>query len=231
MSQGCMPGEWVGYGSSNRTVRLNSSEPQQLLNIDLPSDLGTRREGLATIHFTAAPLSPDDPIDPTANSKVVINVKWQAGSGGGECDVDGDHGMIFAVGAATSIVATARFESAVTDAPLVIGTTYQLEATVKWLTSGRAGASRITLPSLVVGEAGATAWVRIPKMARDLSLMCSASAGYATLVGQYSRNGATAVVDTLVAPRRELVPGGVEFFRAMGRVADVVTPVFYHWTA
>lgn len=231
MTQGCMPGELVGYGQSNRKIIVDSTVEVQLLNLPLPPDLGTRREGMATIHFTAAARNPDADLDVNANTKLVINLKWQAASGGGEVDLDGDNGMVVTVGAATSIVAMAKLESAVRGAAAVVGTTYSVEAMVKWQTGGKPGPGRITMPAETIGLDGFTpAWRRLPKQSRNFTVMCNANAGYATLVGLFSRNGATTSVATLSAPRLEPVPGGSAFYRVQGRSGDVVTPIFELWT-
>lgn len=232
MTEACIPAEFVGYGQSNTRVLVTSETPVQLLNVPLPPTLGTRREGMATIHIAAAPLNPGARLPASANSKLVVNVKWQAGSGGGEVDIDGDHGMIFTLGAATSIVATAQLESATFGAPIVVGTTYSLEATVKWGAGGGPGPAQLTLPAMVIGEGGDTgAWLRVPRQARTLSVMCDNAAGYGVLVGMFSRDGAAAaVVETLTAPRDEPVPGGAAFWRVRGRVGDLITPVWKLWT-
>lgn len=227
----CVPVEFVGWGQSNARVVVDSTEPRRLLDIPLPPDLGTRREGLAAVHITAAPLNPNGAIPANANTKLIVNFRWQAGSGGGEIDVDGDHGMIFSVGAATSIVATARLESAQYAVAPLIGTTYSVEATVKWQTGGQPGPAQLTLGAMTLNEDGSSGvWIRFPKQARTFTLMCNNNGGYGTLVGEYSRDAVGIAVETLTAPRQEPIPAGVTHFRIRGRAGDIVTPVFQLWT-
>lgn len=230
---GNLPAKYVGLGSSNAPVRVDSAQPKQVLNIKIDDSPSPGCDAMATIHFTARPLIEDPALIPTpSNSQLVIEVAWQSGNGGGSCLVDGTHGMKMCVAATEGVVANAFLVSAVEGVALAVGTGYELEAVVKWGTSGGEGPARISLPGRATDpDTGDTDWIRIPNLARNITGHLLDATGYASLVGSLatSPNAADIRYRTLIAPQKYSIVAGVEFVRWRCSVANVVTTEFELW--
>lgn len=230
---GNLPAKYVGLGSSNAPVRVDSAQPKQVLNIKIDDSPSPGCDAMATIHFTARPLIEDPAIIPTpANSQLVIEVAWQSGNGGGSCLVDGTHGMKMCVAATEGVVANAFLVSAVEGVALAVGTGYELEAVVKWGTSGGEGPARISLPGRAIdAETNVSPWFRIPSLARNVTGHLLDSAGYASLVGELATtpNAADIRYRTLIAPQKYSIVAGVEFVRFRSSTATIATPEFELW--
>ena len=154
----------VDIGAFSGSVQLTAgTTSDQLFSIRRPPPVAPGLEGMASVHVDVFPGDLITANLATANAKVVLDVMWQTGRGGGTAVVEAQHGTVFTVGAATALTIKARYELYVQGAgvPLVVARPVRVEASARWHTSISPKAARREL-GIVTAAGVATSFYRDP---------------------------------------------------------------------
>jgi hypothetical protein len=220
----------VGVGSSNAPHDVTSAEPVDFLNVKLRDVSPAGCDGMATVHVFAneveLPVQPPD-----ANQKVVVRARWQSSLGGGDIEFDGAHGMYLRLGANTSVHLQARLASSIDGVPLIIGSTYRMEAVVKWFTSVGNVPALLALPSLLISaDTGFSDWFKIPRQARTVQGMYfDPNAGLGNTIIQLATVPNPAAIKYTTNSdwiRPAPIVNGVEWLRFFSQVSTLAFPTF-----
>jgi hypothetical protein len=145
--------------------------------------------GMASIHVhvtddsTAAREGPP-------NCRLVMDITWQSGRGGGEAQVDITRGGVFTVGAADTITAKARIVPA-TDGSFTPGQDQRVEATVCWGGSISPKAALGTSEGQTLIALGTTSAIPIPRQAAGVMVVSTDPANYAGMLIEMFRDTGT----------------------------------------
>lgn len=183
--------------------------------------------GMASIHVDVEDVPNEHASAP--NQKLVLDISWNSGRGGGTARVDIDRGGVFTVGAADIVTAVARIIPA-TDAAFTPGNHKRVEASVCWGGSISPKPALFTSEGITVNPAGTTARIAIPKQAASLMVITDDPANYGTLQARFYRETAFggAPMATTLNPFANATPivSGMEFVNFVTTGACVVTPVW-----
>ncbi len=145
--------------------------------------------GMASVHVHVTDDSAIESAQPP-NSRIVMDLKWQSGRGGGEAQVDIQRGSVFTVGAADTITATARIIPANDTQFFPPPTHKRVEATVCWGGSINPKNALGTSEGVSVSAGNVSARLPIPPQAEALMVVTDDPAGYATLEATFWRSAA-----------------------------------------
>ncbi len=221
--------QWSGVnvvrGPLNSSGNRNGY-PQQILRC---TRMGTNPlGGMASVHVQ---VTDDEGIEiggDAPNTRVVMDLKWQSGRGGGEAQVDITRGSVFTIGAADTITAHARIIPAV-DTTFYPGPFHKrVEATVCWGGGINPKAALGTSEGITALAAVATARVAIPSQAEGVMAVTDDPANYGTLLVNFYRAAAGGRAFGAFNPYGNVTPvvSGAEFVDFTATLNCQIIPIW-----
>lgn len=237
-SYGPDPG-WHGRGSENPlelgTYSGNGLVPRTGSRVPI---LRTPRKsdkaiGLATVSVN---VSGEDVQAPNANTnaKLVLDVIWSSGRGGGRMLVDATAGSCFTLGAADAISIDGYLESSVDGETLVAERAERVEVAVCWGGSSNPKPAFYTSPTVALDGVNDSAYIAVPSQAKYLLALTRNPNMNASLTAVLTRTNLLAVRDTYrqlnPAATSVVVVHGSRFLRWSSTFAGEVTALWELWT-
>ncbi len=222
--------QWSGVGDvrgpSGAGTGSRDGIPTQILNCRRMGS--TPLGGMASVHVQVTDTEAIESGN-TPNARIVMDVAWQSGRGGGEAQVDIQRGSVFTVGGADTITASARI------IPAHDGTFYppethkRVEASVCWGGGINPKNALGTSEGVTLGAGGVSARLPIPRQAESLMVVTDDPAGYGTLEVAFFRGAAGARGFAALNPFSNTVPivSGAEYIVITTVNACIAYPIWF----
>lgn len=161
------------------------------------------------------------------NCRLVMDLTWQSGRGGGQAQVDISRGGVFTLGAADIITGKARIIPAV-DTAFRPGQDKRVEATVCWGGGISPKSAMGTSEGITCAAGVATTPIAIPAQAASMMIVSTDPANDAGMVAEWSRDAAGTRAYAVIGPYANMTPivSGAEFVNFTTVANCVVIPVW-----
>lgn len=167
------------------------------------------------------------------NYRILCDLTWQAGNGGGEATIDIQRGGVFTVAGAESIQAKVYYAIQDPRLPFVAPHYKQVDGVVRWHGSVNPEKAFMTDETVLIADGGTSTPVRIPLCARSMMVMASPFASLSGLTAEFLQRETGRVISTVTDPFSNGSPiaAGAEFVQFANTSGGniIMYPVYELW--